>query len=150
MNNSNKLEQLREEHELTKTKLAQILGVSDSIYCRWENNICSIPTKRIYQLANYYEINIDYLIGFVNERKKIKSSDKINKELVSNRVRNMIKIYGKSLEALADELGTSKSTISAYQTGKTLILYTFLMHLCKSTNCSVDWILGRQENMYIK
>ena len=35
MNNSNKLEQLREEHELTKIKLAQILGVSDSIYCRW-------------------------------------------------------------------------------------------------------------------
>ena len=36
MNNS-RLEEMRELNDLTKKKFAEILGVSDSIYARWEN-----------------------------------------------------------------------------------------------------------------
>ena len=32
-----RLEQLREENDFTKKKIAEILGISDSLYARWEN-----------------------------------------------------------------------------------------------------------------
>ena len=143
MNKRNRLEYLREEHNYKKKEIAKILGVSDSVYCRWENNGCAIPTRRIYQLANYYEVNIDYLLGFVDERLNLKSNEVIDISLVSHRVREMIKMTGQSLESLAGYWKTSKSTISAYQTGKVLILYTFLIELCFMTQCSIDWALGR-------
>ena len=38
MNKRNRLEYLREENNYKKKEIAAILGVSDSVYCRWENN----------------------------------------------------------------------------------------------------------------
>ena len=57
-----RLEQLREENELTKKSLSSALNVSDSIYSRWESGKDIIPTRRIYQIANYYKVNIDYIL----------------------------------------------------------------------------------------
>lgn len=150
MNKRNRLEYLREENNYKKKEIAAILGVSDSVYCRWENNGCAIPTRRIYQLANYYGVNIDYLLGFVDERLNLKSNEDININLVSQRVREMIKMTGFTLEVLAKYWKTSKSTISAYQTGKVLILYTFLIELCFMTHCSIDWALGRTNTKSIR
>ena len=53
-----KLEQLRYEHDFTKRKVSKLLNVSESMYCRWENEMAIIPTRRIYELANYYHVNI--------------------------------------------------------------------------------------------
>ena len=61
---SNDLENLRNELNLTKKELADILGVSNSIYARWEKNTDSIPTRRLIQIANYFNINIDYILNF--------------------------------------------------------------------------------------
>lgn len=66
---NNNLEKLREKNDLTKTELANKLGVSDSIYIRWEKGKDIIPTKRLYQIANYYKINIDYILGLANSKK---------------------------------------------------------------------------------
>ena len=62
------VKEIREEKELTKRKLASALHVSDSIYARWENAKDTMPTRRIYQLANYYQINADYLLGLSNKK----------------------------------------------------------------------------------
>ena len=60
--NHTRLEELREEKELTKRKIAADLGVSGSLYGRWENDRFLIPTRRLYQLGNYFQVNIDYIL----------------------------------------------------------------------------------------
>lgn len=146
----NKLEELREANDLTKTGLANKIGVSDSVYARWENGKDIIPTRRIYQIANIYKINIDYLLGLSNYKKELSSSDKINIELVSKRICEIRKDFNETLVEFSKRLNTSNSTWSAYETGKVLILCAFLIEVCKFGNYSADWILGRSEEKYRK
>lgn len=146
----NKLEELREINELTKTELANKLGVSDSIYARWENGKDIIPTRRIYQIANIYKINIDYLLGLSNYKINLNSSNIINVDTVSKRIREIRKDFNETLVEFSKRLNTSNSTWSAYETGKVLILCAFLIEVCKFGNYSADWILGRSEEKYRK
>lgn len=146
----NKLEELREINELTKTELANKLGVSDSIYARWENGKDIIPTRRIYQIANIYKINIDYLLGLSNYKINLNSSNIININTVSKRIREIRKDFNETLVEFSKRLNTSNSTWSAYETGKVLILCAFLIEVCKFGNYSADWILGRSEEKYRK
>lgn len=143
-----RLEQLREENDFTKKKIAEILGVSDSLYARWENGKEIIPTRRMYQMANYYKVNIDYLMGLTSNRITIVSKDKIDIPLVSSRITEIRKDFGESLREFAKRLNTSNSTWSAYETGKVLILGAFLLEICKIENYSADWILGRANEKY--
>ena len=43
--NDLRLEEIRKINDLTKKKFTEILGISDSIYARWENKRDAIPTK---------------------------------------------------------------------------------------------------------
>lgn len=146
----NKLEELREINDLTKTELANKLGVSDSIYARWEKGKDIIPTKRVYQIANIYKINIDYLLGLSNYKINLNSSNIINMDTVSKRIREIRKDFNETLVEFSKRLNTSNSTWSAYETGKVLILCAFLIEVCKFGNYSADWILGRSEEKYRK
>lgn len=143
-----RLEQLREEKDFTKKKIAEILKVSDSLYARWENEKEIIPTRRIYQIANYYKVNIDYLMGLSSERFTICTDDEINISLVAERVAEIRKDFDETLREFAKRLNTSNSTWSAYETGKVLILSAFLLEICKIDNYSIDWILGRTNQKY--
>ena len=143
-----KLEHLREENELTKKQISQILNVSNSIYTRWENGKEFIPTKRMFQLANFYKVNIDYLLGLSSNRIKIFTEGDINISLVSKRVREIRKYFNETLRVFAKRLNTSNSTWSAYEMGKVLILGAFLLEICKMDNYSIDWILGRTNIKY--
>ena len=51
-----------------------------------------------------------------------------------------------TLRTLADELSTTSSTISAYETGKTLILTAFAYQICKKYKVSLDYLVGRTNN----
>ncbi len=148
--NNNRLEELRDEFDLTKKKLADILGVSDSIYSRWENGKDIIPTKRLYQIANYYKVNIDYILGLTNQKATIVSSNTINLQIISKRTREIRKDYNETLRTFSKKLNTSNSTWSAYENGKVLILCAFLIEVCKQGNYSADWILGRTDNKKIQ
>ena len=77
--NHTRLEELREEKELTKRKIAADLGVSDSLYGRWENDRFLIPTRRLYQLGNYFQVNIDYILRLTDHRMLVFTAMQRNK-----------------------------------------------------------------------
>lgn len=145
----NNLCELRQELNLTKVDIAKELNISTSIYCRWENGRDFIPTKRLFELANYYSINIDYMLNITNQRLYIKSNKEMNLDLVKERTRLLRKELDLTLRQIASILNTTSSTWSAYETGKTLILSSFLIEICQSANISIDWVLGRSDNKYL-
>lgn len=148
--NISRLEELREEKDLNKLDIAKILNVSNSIYARWENNRSNIPTNRLVEIANYFKINIDYILELTNTKRKIISDNKIDKIECGKKIKTIREKEKLTLRDLASILNTSSSTISAYETGKTLILESFLYEICKKYNYSADWILGRSNDIYIK
>lgn len=143
-----RLKEIREEQELTKKELAIILKVSDSIYARWENLKDTIPTRRLYQLSNYYQLNIDYILGLSDEKIHMISDENINMDLVSTRISEIRRDFHETLRIFSKRFNTSSSTWSAYETGKVLILGAFLIEICRIGNYSADWILGRSQTKF--
>ncbi len=140
---------LREEKDLLKKQVAKDIGVAESVYSQWENGKLSISTKRLNELANYFKVNIDYLVGLSDMRQRIKSSDDINIQLVSTKLKEIRKSLKFTMRELANKFNTTSSTISNYENAKFLILSPFLIELSKCSNYSIDWILGRSEHKWI-
>ena len=145
-----RLENLRDEKDLLKKEVAKDIGVVESVYSEWENGKLSIPTKRIYELSNYFEVNIDYMLGISDNRVHLKTNNEINIDLVSTRLKEIRKSLKLTMRDLANKFNTSSSAISNYENSKYLILSPFLIELCKYSNYSIDWVLGRSEDKFLK
>ena len=66
MQYSQRLRDLREDHDKSQAEIAQIIGTSQSYYAQYENNKRSLPLERAIMLAKYYNISLDYLAGLVD------------------------------------------------------------------------------------
>ncbi len=141
----NRLEDLRTNRDLKKNEIAKIIGITPSIYCEWENDRLAIPTKRLYKLAEFFEINIDYMLRLDNKKRRIKKNTDLNRKSVANNLKELRNDINISMREEAKMLNTTSSVVSNFENNKTLILGTFLVELCKKTNYSIDWVLGRSD-----
>lgn len=64
-----RIRDLREDHDLMQTQIAQILGMSQTGYSKYETGENDIPTAILIQLAEYYQTSVDYLLGRTNNKK---------------------------------------------------------------------------------
>lgn len=58
-----KLKELREKANLRQEEIANIIKISKNGYCNYENKKRKIPHDVLENLANYYNVTIDFLIG---------------------------------------------------------------------------------------
>ncbi len=58
-----RLRDLREDHDLTQTKVATYLGMSQTGYSKYETGENDIPTDVLLKLADLYNTSVDYLLG---------------------------------------------------------------------------------------
>ena len=73
-----RLRELRNKSGLTQNEIANKLGVSGQTILNWENGIYEPKINQLIQLADLFDVTVDYLI----ERKTSdKSVDTICKEL---------------------------------------------------------------------
>ncbi len=64
-----RIRDLREDTDLSQTKLAHILGMSQTGYSKYETGENDIPTSILIKLAYFYDTSIDYMLGLTNEKK---------------------------------------------------------------------------------
>lgn len=60
---------LREDHDLTQKKIAEILNMSQTGYSKYETGENDIPTRILIELAKFYHTSVDYLLGITDEIK---------------------------------------------------------------------------------
>lgn len=142
-NNHNNLETLRELNNLKAKDIAEKLGVYKSVYSEWENNKTPIPTKRLIELANIYQINIDYLLNLTAKKIIIPESHTINLNEIGTRLKNIRTSLNLSLRDLGKKLNCSFSAFAAYERGEKLINSEILVSFAILSNHSIDYILGR-------
>ncbi len=65
-----KLRGLREDHDLTQQKLAEILGTSQTMYARYERGANEMPLRHLITLCQFYNISADYLLGLSEEKNR--------------------------------------------------------------------------------
>ena len=64
-----RLKELREDRDLTQTQIAKILNMSQTGYSKYETGENDVPTKILIELAKYYNVSVDYILGITNETK---------------------------------------------------------------------------------
>ena len=55
--------QIRKAHGLSQKKVAELLGVPQQQYSRYENGKYDIPVRYVITLCKFYGISSDWLLG---------------------------------------------------------------------------------------
>lgn len=58
-----RIRDLREDMDLNQTKVAKILGMSQTGYSKYETGENDLPTAVLIKLANFYNVSIDYILN---------------------------------------------------------------------------------------
>ena len=64
-----RIRELREDKDLTQAAFAEILGMSQTGYSKYETGENDIPTNILIKMAKYYDTSVDYLLGLTDEKK---------------------------------------------------------------------------------
>ena len=125
--------------------IAKILNIDRSTYSTWETNLKIIPLKHLNNLSNYYNISMDYILGLTNKKIKYKKLNELDKKIIGNNIKKLRSNNNLTLRDLAKILNTTSSTISAYETGKTLLLTAFAIEIAKKYHLSIDELCGKEK-----
>ena len=60
----NRLKELRQEKKLSQKELAENIGVHYRTLQNWENGESQIKPEKAQQLADYFGVNVGYLLGY--------------------------------------------------------------------------------------
>ncbi len=58
-----RLRDMREDTDQTQTQIATRLGIAQTVYSRYERGYQTIPLELLIQLADIYQVSVDYLLG---------------------------------------------------------------------------------------
>ena len=100
----NKMATLRHKNNLKQKDVARLLNVKENTYSKWEKCSNDIPLEKVNILANYYDVNLDYLLGISN---KIEHSEKlkIDYKKICERLLELRKENHLTQAKLSDKIG---------------------------------------------
>ena len=61
-----RLRDLREDRDLLQKDIAEILGITQTVYSRYERGFQTIPVIHLLALADFYQTSTDYILGRTN------------------------------------------------------------------------------------
>jgi len=64
-----RIRDLREDHDLTQTQVAEYLGMKQPQYNRYERGYRDIPTDILIRLAKLYKTSTDYILELTDLNK---------------------------------------------------------------------------------
>ena len=138
------LEEIRKYEDFKHNEVADALNVKRSTYTGWESGKDIIPFKRLYEIANFFDVSIDYLIGKETEITKFHSEKNIDRKLIGQNIKKFRKKKHISQKSLGDITNVSQATISNYEKGKTLITTEYILEFSKKYDYSIDKLVGRK------
>lgn len=62
-----RIRDLREDRDLSQQDVANHFGLHLTTYRRWETGVHEVPANIIKELALYYNVTADYILGITND-----------------------------------------------------------------------------------
>lgn len=56
-----RLRELREDHDMNQKEIAEMLGIQQTVYSRYERGFQNIPLEHLVKLADHYHVSLDYI-----------------------------------------------------------------------------------------
>ncbi|MDD4298827.1 MAG: helix-turn-helix transcriptional regulator [Bacilli bacterium] len=135
--NFKRLKILRIKNNYTQEYIADILNTQQANYSKWENGIETIPFKKLFLVAKFYNISLDYLTG-LSAVLNSNQVEKLDKKTIGKNIKQICKENNLTQAKLAKLLKTTQSTVSAFQNGKVLILTKYIFLIAKKFNVSIE------------
>ena len=63
-----RIRDLREDRDLTQRQIAEMLGMSQTGYSKYETGENDIPTHILIKLADFYGTSTDYILGRTEQK----------------------------------------------------------------------------------
>ncbi len=63
-----KIKDLRVDSDMSQTEVAKFLGISQRAYSHYEKADREISLDSLVQIADYFNVSIDYLLGRTNKK----------------------------------------------------------------------------------
>lgn len=143
------LREIRNNKNMIQEDVAKFLGVSQETYSKYERKKFEIPIQQLNKLSNEWKFSMDYLLDLTKINKYNNVFKEINRKVTGQRLKEFRKHFDMTQVQLAKFLNTTQSTISAYESGKTLILTSFAVQISKKYNVSIDFLCGKKSDMFI-
>ena len=72
----NRIKELRTQRKISQLKLAKELNVHQTAVSQWEQNRTSPDSQLLPEIASYFGVSVDYLLGIDDDDKPVKKSIK--------------------------------------------------------------------------
>lgn len=66
-----RIRNLREDMDMTQSQVGEYLHISQRSYAHYEAGTREIPIEILIELAEMYQVNLDYLVGRTNVKDKL-------------------------------------------------------------------------------
>lgn len=76
MKYNERIREIREDHDLTQQKVADLLFIGQRTYADYESGKTRIPVDSLIVLARYYNVSMDYIAGISNVKKEFPKEQK--------------------------------------------------------------------------
>lgn len=63
-----RIRDLREDADLTQKQIAELLMCDQSLYSKYERGERVLPLELAMQLADFYKVSLDYLVGRTDKK----------------------------------------------------------------------------------
>ena len=67
-----RIKDLREDNDLKQSEVAEQLGLYNTQYQRYERGEVNIPIDFLVDLAKFYNVSTDYILGLTKESRPLK------------------------------------------------------------------------------
>ena len=71
-NHYRRLKDIREDHDLTQNDIAKVFQTTSQQVSKWETGTQMMGVDKYRILAKYYNLSLDYLLGLIDEPRKLK------------------------------------------------------------------------------
>lgn len=61
-----RIKDLRSDNDLLQKEIAGVLGISQTVYSRYERGFQTLPVEHLITLADFYRTSTDYILGRTN------------------------------------------------------------------------------------
>ncbi len=71
MNIMYKIRDLREDKDLSQAEIAKVIKTTQQQYSKIETGKADISGEKLKLLAKFYNVSVDYILGLIDEPKKL-------------------------------------------------------------------------------
>ena len=143
--NVNRIKEVRIRKDISQKELASATNIQASNLSKYENMIENVPIKQFNKICNYLQISFDYALGLTGQNFYKPQNKELNSKLIGERLKKIRLDNNLYQETLAMTIGTSKSLICEYESGKKLLSLPYAYAICKKYNISMDYLYGKKD-----